>query len=301
MIRRCRVETFRWIFVLALFVLSLSITLPSALSGAGDFPQQKYPLTFTPTAGENFHYQIHTSLAVEGKDFQGKDLTLEGSVSGKLTFAIKRNIPNLIATAVTTPGIHVELKKLESIRSSTLKTNEPGAVRLSFNHRGEVTELYNLDALSTKWIGILSFEQLLREFLPTLPDKLTTVAETWSDSKTIKISLQEIDLEVMMNRKYSLLSVFPSEDGNVAAVSITYAITLSGSKNWEDWTAGFEGQGSGTGFLLYNIRLSCIREFNAEFGTKGALVIRKKDQPILEHPFNLSVSASMIQIQQHPN
>jgi hypothetical protein len=274
-----------------IILFSLVFLLPGAL------PQQKFPLRFSPTVGDIFRYQLNSSLVAAGKDFQGKDITLEGSASGELLFTIKRNIPNLVASAVTTPGIRIETKELELSQSFTLKTKDPEAVRVSFNHRGGVTQVHNLEALNTKRVGNLSLDQILHEYLPTLPDKAAVVGETWSDSQTISILFLEIDLEVLLNRDYLLLSVMPAEDGEVAVISITYAVKLSGSENWGDWTGDVEGQGTGTGLLLYNIRRSCIQQLNMEYGTEAALIVRKKDQPVLKQPFRLSVTASFILIQ----
>ena len=260
-------------------------------------PQQKFLLTFSPTVGDIFRYQLNSSLAAAGKDFQEKEITLEGSASGELLFTIKRNIPNLVAAAVTTPGIRMETKEFDVSQDYTLKTKESKAVRVSFNHLGGVTQVHNLEALNTKGIGNMSFEQILREYLPTLPDKAAAVGETWSDSQTITISFMEIDLDVLLNRDYVLLSIMPAADGDMAVISITYAVKLSGSKNWEDWTGGFEGQGAGTGSFLYNIRRSCIQQLNVEYETEAALTIRRKDQPILNQPFRLSVTASFTLIQ----
>lgn len=274
-----------------MIVFSLVVFLP------GSPPDQKFSLSFSPTVGDIFRYQLNSSLAVAGKDFQGKDITMEGSASGELLFTIKRNIPNLVAAAVTTPGIQMETKEFELSRSSILKTRDPEAVRISFSHRGGVTQVHNLEALNTKWIGNISFDQILREYLPTLPDKAVAVGETWSDSQTMRIIFQKIDLDVLLIRDYILLSVMPAGDGDVAIISITYAVKLSGLKNWGDWTGGFEGQGTGKGSLLYNIRRSCIQQFNVEYGTEADLIIRKKDQPVLKQPFRLSVTASFTLIQ----
>lgn len=260
-------------------------------------PQQKFELTFSPTVGDMIRYQIHSSLTADGKDFRGKDITLEGSVSGELHFTIKRNIPNLVASAVTTPGIQVETKEFDASQDYNVKTKESEAVRVSFNHQGNVTQVHNLEALNTKRIGNMSFEQVLREYLPTLPNKTVAIGETWSDSQTMTIPYSEIDLEVVLNRDYVLHSVMPTGDGDVAVISISYTVKLSGSQNWEDWTGGFEGQGAGRGSLQYNIRRSCIQQLDVEYGTEANLIIRRKDQPILKRPFRLSSTASLMLIQ----
>jgi hypothetical protein len=271
------------------------LTIVVCLSGA--LPQQKFLLTFSPSVGDSFHYLLNSSFTAAGKDFHGKDITLEGSASGELLFTIKRNIPNLVAAAATTPGIRMETKQSGLSQDYILKTKDREAVRVSFNHQGGVTQVHNLGALNTKRIGAMSFDQIIREYLPTLPDKAAAIGETWSDSQTITIPFMDIELEVMLNRDYVLLSVMPTADGDVAVISITYLVKLSGSRNREDWTGGFEGQGTGEGSLLYNIRRSCIQQLNVEYGTEANLIIRRKDQPILKQPFRLSATASFMLIQ----
>jgi hypothetical protein len=278
-----------------LTVIIVSFFLAVLLQGIP--PQQKFPLTFSPTVGDNFHYQLDSSFEAAGKDFQGKDITLGGSASGELIFTIKRNIPNLVAAAVTTPGIRVETKNFEQSQDYTLKTKESEAVRVSFNHRGRVTQFHNLEALNAKRIGLMSFEQMLREYLPIFPDKAVAIGDTWSDSQTINILFMEIDLEILLNREYVLLNVMPAADGEVAVIDIKYNVRLSGSRNLGDWTGGFEGQGTGTGSCLYNIQRSYIQQLNVEYGTEADLIIRRKDQPVLKQPFQLSVAASFIRMQ----
>jgi hypothetical protein len=295
MIRGRRANNGGRVFIQSLAVHMIVFTLVVILRSAP--PEQKFPLTFSPTVGDIFRNQLNSSLTATGKDFQGKDITLEASASGELLFTIKRNIPNLVAVAVTTPGIRVETKEFEVSQNYSLKTKEPKAVRVSFNHSGNVTQVHNLEALNTKRIGNMSFEQILREYLPSLPNKDVAIGETWNDSQTITYSFMEIDLDVLLNRNYVLLSVMPAGDGDVAVIAITYAVKLSGSKNWEDWTGGFEGRGTGRGSLLYNIRRSCIQQFNMEYGTEAALIISRKDQPILKQPFRLSATATFTLMQ----
>ncbi|MGD9344769.1 MAG: hypothetical protein PVH84_02835 [Candidatus Aminicenantes bacterium] len=278
--------------------LAIHLILLSCMVFLQEAPQQqKYALSFSPTVGDIFHYQLDLSLAAGGKDFQGKDISLEGNASGELLFTIKRNIANQVAAVVTTPGIRFDSTEFEQHQGYTLITKNSEAVRVSFNHKGGVTQVHNLEALNTKSIGNISFEQILSKYLPTLPDKAVAVGETWSDSQTFSIAFKTIDLDVILDRDYVLLNVQPAKNGDIAIISISYSVELSGSRNWEDWAGGFEGQGTGTGSFLFNIQRSCIQQFNVEYGTEATLVIRKKERPVLKQPFRLSVTASFMMMQ----
>ena len=204
--------------------------------------QQKYLLTFSPAVGGRLLYMLNTSVQVEGRDFTGKEISLGAMASGEISFDIKRTVNDLVFIGLTTPGIFVEAQTLEGPESYALKTKGDQAVQASFSQKGYVNEVHNLEALTRDRIWNISLAQILRDYLPGLPENSVSIGEAWRDTKLITIPYQGIDLEVSIERTYILQNVIPSIDGDVAFISIEYDVLLSGTKNLGEWMGRFERQ-----------------------------------------------------------
>ncbi len=260
------------------------------------YPQQKYSLTFSPQVGDSLLYMLNTSVHVTGKDFNGKEVSLGASAAGEISFAIKRNIQDLVFMGLTTPGIHVTAQTLEGPQSYALRTNPDMAVQASFDHRGSAHQIHNLAALNRDRIWNISLAQILRDYLPVLPERPVSIGETWVDKKRLSIPYQGMELEVSIERQYILQNILLSTEGDEAFISVDYDVMLSGSKEWGEWTASFEGRGGGGGLLSYQIQRSCIREFSAEYQTEASLVLKSEDKLLRQWPFHLKVSASLMML-----
>jgi hypothetical protein len=256
--------------------------------------QQKFPLLFSPSVGDQLTYILNTSVHAEGKDFFGKDLSLSLTASGNISFDVKRVVRDRVFTGMTTPGIHIEAQRPTGLKRHSLKTNQNMAVQASFDARGTLSEIHNLKALSSDKVMNVSLVQILRDFFPVLPGRPVSIGEVWIDNKRINIPFQEIDLEVLIETKYTLQNVIPSVEGDVAVISLDYEVRLSGSKNLGEWTGNFEGKGTGGGLLNFLLQRGCFQEFRADYQTEAALVIKKEREAFMEWPFHLSVFASAV-------
>jgi hypothetical protein len=259
-------------------------------------PQQKYSLTFSPEVGDSLLYLLNTSVHVTGKDFTGKEVSLGASAAGEISFSTKRNIQDLVFMGLTTPGIHVRAQTLEGPQSYTLRTSDDMAVQASFDHRGNAHQIHNLAALNRDRIWNISLAQILRDYLPVLPEGPVSVGETWIDKKRLSIPYQGMELDVSIERQYILQNIIPSAQGEEAFISVDYEVMLSGSEEWGEWTASFEGRGEGGGWLNFQVQRSCIREFSAEYQTEASLVLRSEDKLFRKWPFHLKVSASLVML-----
>jgi len=281
-----------WVFIFSLSLILLFIVLPVSLS-PGTALSPRYQIKFSPTVGDSFRYMLHTSIQAEGKDLLGKEVSLKADASGELAFAIKRNLPDNVSTAVTVPGILVTTDSLGESETYTIRTRDKQAVRAAFDHTGAVIQVHNLEALTRRGIWNISFGTILQNHLPTLPKSAVSPGDKWSDSRTLTIPFQEIELEVLINRTYFLESILPTESGEMASVSIQYQVALSGEKKLAGLTGSLEGKGSGAGSMLYHMGKSCIKEFSADYKTEASLVVKRENKIFLEQPFNLTVSASL--------
>ncbi len=256
-------------------------------------PQLKYSLSFSPAVGDSLLYRLDTSVHVAGKDLRGSELSLGASAAGEISLAVKRNIQDLVLIGLTTPGIHVEAQTTEGQQRYTLKTIDNMAVQVAFDHLGCAHQIHNLAALNRDRIWNISLVQILRDYLPVLPERPVSIGEAWIDNKRLSIPYQGMSLDATIERHYVLQNILPSVEGDVAFITVDYEVSLSGSKEWGEWTASFEGKGTGEGFLNYHIRRSCIQAFNAEYQTEAALVLRTGDDVFRQWPFKMEVSASM--------
>ncbi len=256
--------------------------------------QQKFPLVFSPSVGDQLTYMLNTSVHAEGKDFFGKDLSLSLAASGKISLDVKRAVRDRVFTGMITPGIHVEAQTLAGLQRYSLKTNQNMALQAAFDSRGSLCEIHNLKALNRDEIMNVSLIQILRDYFPVLPGRPVSLGEIWMDNKRINIPFQEIELEVSIETKYTLQNVIPSVEGDVAIISMDYEVRLSGSKNLGEWTGNFEGTGTGGGFLNFLLQRSCFQEFRADYQTEATLVIKKEGEAFMEWPFHLSVFASAV-------
>lgn len=258
--------------------------------------QQKFPLLFSPSVGDQLIYMLNTSVHAEGKDFSGKDLSLSLTASGKISLDVKRTVRDRVFIGMTTPGIHVEAQTPTGLQRSSLKTNQNMALQAAFDPRGSVREIHNLTALNRAKVMNISLVQILRDYFPVLPGRPVSIGEIWIDNKRINIPFQEIDLEVSIETKYTLQNVIPSVEGELAVISMDYEVRLSGSKNLGEWTGSFEGKGTGGGLLNFLIQRGCFQEFRADYQTEAALVIKKEGEAFMEWPFQLSVFASAVKM-----
>ncbi len=256
--------------------------------------QEKFSLVFSPSTGDQLIYTINTSIQAEGKDLSGKDISLGVTASGEISFDVKRKVRDRVFTSLTTPGIQVEVQTLEERQQYSLSTQADMALQASFDPRGSLYEIHNLKAINREKVMNISISQILRDYFPVLPGKPVSIGDIWIDNKSFDIPFQEIDLEVQIETKYALQNVIPSAEGDVAVITMDYEVRLSGSKNLGEWTSNFEGKGEGGGLLNFLIPRGCFQEFRAEYQTKGALVIKQNEKPLLEWPFHLSISASAL-------
>jgi hypothetical protein len=256
--------------------------------------QKKFPLVFSPSIGDRLIYTINTSIQAEGKDLLGKDLSFGVTASGEISFDVKRKVRDRVFTSLTTPGIQVEVQTLEGRQQYSLATQTDMALQASFDPRGTLYEIHNLKAINREKVMTVSISQILRDYFPVLPGKPVPIGDIWVDNKSIDIPFQEIEIEVLIETKYALQNVIPTAEGDMAVISMGYEVKLSGSKNLGEWTSNFEGKGEGGGLLNFLIPRGCFQEFRADYQTKGALVIKQNEKPLMEWPFHLSISASSL-------
>jgi hypothetical protein len=277
-------------------VHTLILSLYLLLNAIPFFCQEKYTLAFSPAVGDSLLYMMNSSVNVKGKDFSGKDVSLGATASGEISLGIKRIVNRVVFAALTTPGIVVNAQTLEGPENYTLVTEDDMAVQATFDQRGTVQRLHNLEALNRDRIWNISFAQILRNSLPALPEKPVAIGDSWKDHEEMSIPFQGLSLKISIERTYVLQNIIPSPNDEVALISVEYEVFLSGSRILGELTGSIEGKGSGQGFFNFYIRRGFIQEYKAEYQTGAELIIRKGESTYREWPFELAVSASLLNL-----
>lgn len=272
-------------FAAGIVLIILLIPSPALL-------QQEYSIVFSPTVGDQLTYIMYTSVKAEGKDFSGRDISLSLNASGDISFDVKRIVHDTLLMALTTPGINIEAISINGVQNHCLKTQENKSLQATFDQRGSLREIYNLDAINSDRFMNISLAQILHDYFPVLPGRPVSIGEIWIDNRDIIIPFGGINLDVSIETKYMLQNVIPTAQGDLALISLTYMVALSGSKNFGEWVAGFEGKGTGEGLLNFLIHRGCFQEFGADYQTEGVFIIKNEDQALGEWPFHLSIFSS---------
>lgn len=283
-------KNLRWCFVhLKTWACILFFLIPTFSSA-----QQKFRLVFSPPEGDELIYMMNTSVQAEGKDLMGTDISSGLSAAGNISLALKRKAGASLYMGLSTPGIQVEIQTLEGRQSHSLKTETNEALQATFDPRGRLHKIQNLEASNRQKVMNDSLFQILRDVFPVLPGKPVSIGDIWTDKRLVKIPFQKIDVEVFIETTYTLQNVIPSAVGDVAVISMNYEVTLSGLKNLGECSGSFEGKGTGSGLLNFLIQRGCIQEFRADHQTTATFIIQKEEKTLMEWPFYLSVSALAI-------
>lgn len=261
-----------------------------ALSSA----QQEYRLFFSPPEGDNLIYMMNTSVQAEGKDLTGKDISPALTAVGSISLAMKRKAGTHVVMGLSTPEIQVEVRTPEGHQSRSLKTESDETLQATFDLRGRLHKIQNLEARNRQKVMNDSLFRILRDVFPVLPGTPVSIGDVWTEKRRVKIPYQEIDVDVFIETTYTLQNVVPSASGDVAVISMNYEVALSGSKNLGELSGRFEGKGTGGGLLNFIIQRGCIQEFRADHQTTATFIVQKEEETLMEWPFHFSFLASAV-------
>ena len=198
-----------------------------------------------------------------------------------------------VLAGLTSSGIDVQIQYPDKTDSQTLKTVGGKSLEIEFNRTGKVNNIANADSLTQSTLMNFSIPQIIRDYFPVFPAQPVSLGDQWVERRKLTIPFQGLDLQVNLTARYTLDSIFPSPEGRKAVVSAAYTVTVSGAKDFNGSTGGFEGTGAGTGFLNLLVDRGYFTEYRIDFKTDASFVMKQGAKRLLEMPFTFSVVADI--------
>jgi len=270
-----------------LFFLAANRTVLPALAA----PEK---ISFSPRPGLRLTYHLAGNVSAKGGNFAGQDLSLDALASGDIEFLIRQTTPERVLAALASPGIQVDVQTPSGPSHFVLKTRRGVFLQTVFDHRGNLEEAKNIEALNTPRVMNFSIVQILRDYFPVLPGRPVSTGGTWDDHKRIVIPFQGMDLVIFLHSRSTLLEVQMTGTGKVAKISAEYSVELGGSKPLGTATGSFRGKGMGSGILNFQVEEGYFSDYRLDYKIDAAFVIADQHKKLLELPFSLSVFASIL-------
>jgi hypothetical protein len=254
---------------------------------------EKVVLQFGPPPGSGLTYTVNGQVNVSGKDFFGKDLTLDASSQGDIRFSVMTSSRDSVLAGLTTSGIEVRAQLPDQTQSQTLRTVEGKSLEVVFNRSGKVMDVRNPDVLDQQNVLNFSIPQILRDYFPAFPVQPVGPGDQWRETRRLSIPFQGLELQINLVIDYTLNDVLPSSDGRKAMVSAVYTVGVTGSRDLGGQTGVFEGKGQGTGYLNILVDRGYFTEYRVDLRTDAAFVVKKGTKRLLEMPFAFSILAEV--------
>jgi hypothetical protein len=271
---------------------SLILCLAEPIPAPGQ-QTQVYNLLFSPAKGSTLIYSLVSRMNSEGRSFLGANLSLSVQAGGQIDIAIRQKSSDSVVAELSSPGVRVSTQVLEQQNEFTLGTSADNPVQMVFDTAGRIRSVSNSERLDEQNPMNFSILDVLRNYLPTLPDRAIALGDSWQDHKRLQIPFQGMRLLIEIEVTFSLRDVVPSPQGRLALVAAAYTVRLSGSRELDNVTGGFEGQGSGTGSLSFLLDKGCFSDYRLDYSIDGAMVMRKGETKLAEWPFTLSENAEL--------
>jgi hypothetical protein len=232
-------------------------------------------------------------MTSEGESFLGRSLSLNAEASGEIDFGIRQVSSESVWTELSSPGIRVSLQAVKEQNEFTLKSPPEAPVEVIFDRAGRIRGVKNLEALEQQNIMNFSILEVLRNYWPVFPDKPLAVGDSWPDHKRLVVPFQGMNLVIELEINFTLNDVLPGPDGRLALISTAYTVTLSGSREIEQFVGSFEGKGVGSGNVNFLMDEGYFTEYRLNYSLDGFMVMRQTQQKVMEWPFRLSASVDL--------
>ena len=255
---------------------------------------EQYNLRFSPRPRQTLVYSLQSRMESEGEGFLGKSLTLSAQADGEIDVFVKQVTRDGVFTELSSPGIRIFLQTPVRQDEFTLKNPADSPVLMTFDRAGRIREITNVEALEDQNPMNFSILEVLRNYWPTFPDGPLSVGDSWPDHKRLVVSFQGMDLTIELDILFTLNTVVPSPQGRLALITASYTATLSGDREVESFRGSFEGSGTGTGGLNFEIDAGYFSEYRLDYLIDGAMVIRKAESRVADWPFRLTASAGLL-------
>jgi hypothetical protein len=263
-----------------------------AQSQAG--PPEQYKLRFSPRPRQTLVYSLQTRMESEGQGFLGKSLTLSVRAEGEVDVFIRQVATDGVFAELSSPGIRIFLQTPSRQDEFTLRNPPDSPVLLTFDRAGRIRDVKNVETLEDQNPMNFSILEILRNYWPAFPDKPLSVGESWPDHKRLVVPFQGMDLVIELEITFTLNAVVPGTDGRQALITAAYTATLSGQREAEGFQGSFEGRGSGSGSLSFQVDAGYFSEYRLDYLIDGAMVMKKAESRLAEFPFRLTAESSLL-------
>jgi hypothetical protein len=268
--------------------------VPPGQQVAQTSPPEKFTLRFSPRPRQTLVYNLQSRMESEGQSFLGRSLTLSAQADGQIEVFVRQVGDNSVFTELSSPGIRIFLRTPGHQDEITLK-NPPGSpVLLNFDKAGRIREIRNVETLEEQNPLNFSILEVLRSYWPAFADKPLAAGESWPDHKRLTIPFQGMNLLIELEILFTLNSVVPSPEGPLALITATYTAVLSGERRVEDFLGTFEGRGTGTGSMNFQVDAGYFTDYRLDYVIVGAMVVRKAESKVVEWPLRLSAGVSLL-------
>jgi hypothetical protein len=268
------------------------------VTGAGRSPQinpdEQYKLSFSPRPRQSLVYSLQTRMESEGQSFLGKSLTLSAQADGEIDVFIRQISTDGVFTELSSPGIRIFLQTLGRQDEFTLKNPPDSPVQMTFDRAGRIRDIKNTETLEEQNPLNFSVLEILRDYWPAFPDKPLSVGESWPDHKRIVVPFQGMSLAIELEITFTLNAVVPAAEGRQALVTAVYTAALSGNRQVDAFRGSFEGSGTGTGSLTFQIENGIFSDYRFDYAINGSMVMSKDGSGLAEWPFQLTAGASLL-------
>jgi len=257
-------------------------------------PEEKFNLRFSPPPGQTLVYNLQTRMDSEGEGFLGKSLTLSAQADGEISVFVRQVARDSVFADLSSPGIRIFLQSPGRQNEFTLKNSPDSPVRVTFDRTGRIRDIRNVETLEKQNPLNFSILEVLRNYWPSFPERSLSLGESWPDHKRFVVPFQGMNLTIELEINFTLNSVVPSPNGRLAFITAAYTATLSGDRQVEDYRGSFEGSGTGTGSLNFQIDSGTFSEYRLDYVINGAMVMRKAESEVAQWPFQLTANAGLL-------
>lgn len=266
----------------------VSPSAPSQVPGP-----DKYILTFAPRPGQTLVYSLQSRMNAEGQGFIGRSLSMNTQASGQIDLAVRQVSTDQVFAELSSPGIRVSVMALGRQDDFTLEAPPEDPVRVIFDKTGRIRDVQNVEALEDQNRMNFSILEVLRNFLPSYPDKPLAVGDSWQDHKRMMVPFEGMNLTIEVEVTFTLDAVMPSAQGRLGLVTAAYAVNLSGARALEEVAGIFKGRGTGSGNLHLLLDAGYFTEYALDYSVDGSMAIRQGETDLAAWPFTLSVNTSL--------
>jgi hypothetical protein len=224
----------------------------------------------------------------------GRSLTLSAQADGEIDVFIRQTGTDSVFAELSSPGIRIFLQTPGRQDEFGLKNPPDSPVLMTFDKAGRIRDIRNIETLEKQNPLNFSIMEVLRNYWPAFPDKPLPAGESWPDHKRLIVPFQGMNLIIELEIIFTLNTVVLSPEGRLALITVAYTASLSGERQVEEFRGSFEGRGTGSGSMNFQIDGGYFTDYRLDYVIDGSMVMRKDESKVVEWPFRLSAGASLL-------